>query len=104
MPTWHVSPEIMGLSALAAGDAAAFLSGVNPSLFTIRKFRGEWASTEHTAVDIHTGMILGNALAAMIALGATYVSGSWWPLVFTMFAALVLDLAYEWALRSPRGQ
>lgn len=92
----------MGLAALAAGDAAAFLSGVNPSLFTIRTFAGNWASADGTAGDIRRGMILGNALALAVGFGATAVSKSWWPLMLTLGTAAVLDFAYEWALRCPR--
>jgi predicted anti-sigma-YlaC factor YlaD len=94
--------ETMGLAALAAGDAAAFLSGVNPSLFTIRSFRNTWGSADQTASDIHTGVILGNALAFAVGFGATLVSQSWWPLTITLLVAAILDCAYEWALRSPR--
>lgn len=101
--TYRVDAEIMALSVLAAGDAAAFLSGVNPSLFTIRTFSGDWAGTDETAGDIRKGMILGNALALAVGGAATVVSESWWPLIFTMGAAIVLDMAYEWALRCPRG-
>jgi hypothetical protein len=102
--TWKVDAESMGLAALAAGDAAAFLSGVNPSLFTIRTFRGQWANAEATANDIHTGVLLGNALALVVAFGATLVSKSWWPLAMTVAVAAVLDISYEWALRSPREE
>lgn len=100
--SWKMNPETMGLAALAAGDAAAFLSGVNPSLFTIRTFAGDWTSSNNTANDIRTGMIIGNALALLVGFGATLVSQSWWPLVVTIACAAVLDGAYEWALRTPR--
>lgn len=97
--TWKLDPETMGLAALAAGDAAAFLSGVNPSLFTIRTFHGQWG----TAEDIRRGMILGSTLALMVGFGATLVSESWWPFVLTIAATAVLDCAYEWAIRNPRN-
>lgn len=97
--SWKLDAETMGLAALASGDAAAFLSGVNPSLFTIRTFQNDWG----TSGDIRVGMILGNALALAVGFGATLVSQSWWPFVFTLSVAAVLDAAYEWALRNPRN-
>ena len=93
----------MGLSALAAGDAAAFLSGMNPSLFTIRTFRTDWASNDQTKNDIRVGTAIGNVLAFMVGFGASAVSESWWPLAMTVAVMLILDCAYEWALRVPRA-
>jgi hypothetical protein len=100
--SFKMDPETLGIAVLSAGDAAAFLSGVNPSLFTIRTFRGDWASQQQTASDIHTGMIIGNALALAVGFASTLVTQSWWPLLFTIACAGALDIAYEWALRSPR--
>lgn len=100
--SWSLDVQTMGLAVLAAGDSAAFLSGVNPSLFTIRTFRGDWASKEGTAADIRRGMAIGNSLALMVGAGATAVSKSWWPLVLTALVAGALSLAYEWAIRCPR--
>ncbi len=99
---WKVDSEILGLAVLSAGDAAAFLSGVNPSLFTIRTFRTDWASGSQTANDIHIGMMIGNALALSVGFAATLVTSSWWPFMFAVACAGALDIAYEWALRSPR--
>jgi hypothetical protein len=100
--SFKMDAEILGLAVLSAGDAAAFLSGVNPSLFTIRTFRGDWASHQQTASDIHTGMIIGNVLALAVGFAATLVTESWWPFLFTLACAGALDVSYEWALRSPR--
>lgn len=99
---FKMDAEVLGIAVLSAGDAAAFLSGVNPSLFTIRTFRGDWASQQQTSSDIHTGMIIGNALALAVGFAATLVTESWWPFLFTVACAGALDASYEWALRSPR--
>lgn len=93
----------MGLAMLAVGDAAAMLSGVNPSIFTIRTFRSTKRHADETATDIRYGMALGSGLALIVGFGATLVSKSWWPLFVTMLALVVLDGAYEMALRAPHG-
>lgn len=103
MLTWKMDPETMGLAMLAAGDAAAMLSGVNPSLFTIRTFRDSKIHAARTARDIRYGMALGSSLALVVGWGATLVSGSYWPLFVTMLTLIVLDGAYEWAIRTPHG-
>ena len=97
--TWKLDAETMGLAALTAGDSAAFLSGMNPSIFTIRKFQGDWSSDTETKNDIHTGMLIANALAVLVGFGATVVASSWWPVVMTIGVTIILDLAYEWALQ-----
>lgn len=94
--------EVAGISALVAADAAAFLSGVNPSLFTIRRFAGEWASQDDTRDDIMRGMVIGSALALLAAFGGSAVTRSWWPIAATVFTLVVLDGAYLWALDNPR--
>ncbi len=101
--SWKLTGETMGLAALVAGDSAAFLSGVNPSHFTIRTFRSDWARPEQTAKEIHIGMAIGNALSLMVGIGATMVSGSWWPFALSLITSVALDASYEWALRSNRG-
>jgi hypothetical protein len=98
---WSLNGESMGLAALAAGDSAAFLSGMNPSIFTIRSSFGQSGGSD-TAKDIHIGMVIANALSMVVAFGASAVSGSWWPVMITLGATVVLDCAYEWALRCPR--
>jgi hypothetical protein len=98
---WALNGESMGLAALAAGDSAAFLSGMNPSIFTIRSQFGQ-SGGDDTAKDIHIGMIIANALAITVGFGASAVSGSWWPVTITVGVTIILDIAYEWALRCPR--
>jgi CHASE2 domain-containing sensor protein len=98
-----MNPEVMGLAMLAAGDAAAMLSGVNPSIFTIRTFRSSNAHASRTQSDIHTGMVLGSALAIVVGYGAALVVRSWWPLFVTLATLAVLNGAYEWALRNPHN-
>lgn len=98
--SWALDAESMGLAVLAAGDSAAFLSGMNPSIFTIRHFQSEWSDGQTTS-DIRTGMAIANVLAILVGWGSTVVTQSWWPLTMTAAVTLILDLAYEWALRHP---
>jgi hypothetical protein len=97
--------EVAGISALVAADAAAFLSGVNPSMFTIRQFSTSKPGVDsaETAGDIRRGMVIGSALALTAAFGGSAVTRSWWPVAATVFTLLILCLSYEWALRNPRG-
>ncbi len=100
--SWEIDTETAGLSALLAADAAAFLSGVNPSLFTIRTFRSKGtAEAEATKGDILAGIAIGSTLALVAGVGGSAVTESWWPLVATVISLLVLDSAYLWALASP---
>ncbi len=102
---FRIDSEVAGIAALVAADAAAFLSGVNPSLFTIRTFRslgsGEAADT---AKDIRMGMLIGSALALMAGLGGSAVTRSWWPLLATVATLIVLCGAYELALQFPHNR
>lgn len=105
MWSWRMDGEVAGISALVAADAAAFLSGVNPSLFTIRQFStakpGIDAAETHD--DIVRGMVIGSSLAMLAAVGGSAVTGSWWPVAATLFTLVILDAAYLWALANPRG-
>lgn len=101
--TWKIDAESMGLAVLSAGDSAAFLSGMNPSIFTIRHFNGDWSSTGDTTKDIRMGMVIANILALLVGWGATLVTESWWPLTMTVAVTAILDASYEWALRTPHN-
>ena len=104
MISWRLDAEVAGLAMLAAGDAASMLSGVNPSLFTIRTFRSAGtAQAAFTQQDIRMGMGLGSALALVVGFGATLASKSWWPTLVTLITLAVLDGAYEAALRNPHN-
>lgn len=103
--SWRIDAEVMGVAALVAGDAAAFLAGANPSFFTVRTFRSQGGpDAENTARDIRIGMALGTALTVLVAAGGTAVTGSWWPLVAGLAAAAALDGMYEYALRNPHNR
>ncbi|MHB8739456.1 MAG: hypothetical protein ACYC9D_12835 [Candidatus Dormibacteria bacterium] len=102
--TWKMDAQIAGISALTASDAASFLSAACPSLFTIRTFRqARLGAQDETAADLRRGMALGSSLAVLAGLGGTAVTGSWGPLATTVVTLVVLNGAYEWAIRSPRG-
>lgn len=98
--SWSLDAESMGLAVLAAGDSAAFLSGMNPSIFTIRHFQSEWSDGQTTS-DIRTGMVIANVLAMTVGWGSSVITKSWWPIFMTAVVTLVLDASYEWALRNP---
>lgn len=94
--------NVAGISALVAGDAASFLSALNPSLFTIRTFAGNWASMDGTRGDIWRGILLGSGLAILVGFGGSAITRSYWPLAATIFMLIVLSGAYTWSLANPR--
>src|ERR1051326_8271955 len=97
-------PEIIGLTALVMADAAAFLSGVNPSLFTMRAFTDAGgANADNTKKDIRIGSAIGSGLALIAGVGASLVSGSWWPIIGTVITLVVIIGSYEWAVNNPHG-
>jgi hypothetical protein len=101
--TWDLDTETMGVVALVVGDVFSTLAGVNPSVFTIRTFRGVTSHAEMTAQDIHIGMVFGSAVALAVALGGTLVTRSWWPFAVGVGAVALADGIYEWALRNPHN-
>lgn len=100
---WDLDTETMGLCALVVGDVFSTLAGVNPSVFTIRTFRGVGDHAEPTRNDIHIGMVFGSVVSLMVAYGASLVTGSWWPLAIGAAAVVAADGMYEWALRNPHN-
>lgn len=100
---WRLSPEIAGITALVAADAASFLSGLNPSIFTIRAFAKSWAQADETRADILRGMAIGSALAIAVGIGGSLVTRSYWPLFGTLVTLSVLDATYAWAIANPRA-
>lgn len=104
--TWKADAASFGIAALVAGDAAAFMSGFCPSVFTVRTFRSDKvaaAEQDNTAGDIRRGMILATALALIVAYGGAEVSGSYWPLIAGAGAMGVFWIVYEWALANPHN-
>lgn len=101
--TWRMDVETAGLAALVVGDVFSTLAGVNPSVFTIRAFRSDYAHADKTAGDIHIGMVFGSVVSMVVALGATLVARSWWPVAIGAGAVTAADLMYEWAVRNPHN-
>jgi len=104
MLTFKTNPEVVGLAALCAADAAAFLSGMNPSFFTMRAFTsagGEKA--ENTKKDIRVGSAVGAGLALLAGIGASLISESWWPILATAATLVVIIGAYEYAVSHPHS-
>lgn len=103
--SWHMDADTAGVAALVAADAAAFLSGVNPSLFTMRAFRSEGGEkAETTKTDIRIGSAIGGLLAIIVGIGATLITKSWWPLVVTVLVLAVMIGSYEWAIANPHNR
>jgi hypothetical protein len=98
-----MNPDIAGISALVAGDAASFLSALNPSIFTIRTFSGQWASGDDTKQDIWRGILIGSALAMLVGFGGSSITRSYWPVVSVTIMLFIISAAYVWSLNNPRG-
>lgn len=96
---------IIGISILAAGDAANFYSGALPSFFTISSdFFQKGGSQKGNVKRIRQGEILATGLSLSVGLGASLVAGNWLPLVATSVVCAVLIAGYEFALRHPASQ
>lgn len=102
---WKMDAEIIGIAALVAADAAAFLSAFCPSFFTMRMFRSEDdpVKAKATAEDIRIGSAIGSVLAVVVGIGGTLVAKSWWPLFAAIFALGLIITSYEYALRNPHN-
>lgn len=102
---WSIDPETAGIAALVAADAASFLSGLNPSFFTMRAFvsSGDPLKADRSAKDIRIGSAVGTALALLVGFGGSLVTGSWWPFAMTLLVLITIIGSYEYALRNPHG-
>ena len=101
---WKVDGEIVGLTALVAADVAAFLSGMNPSFFTMRAFADQGGEkAENTKKDVRIGSTVGALLALTAGFGASLVSDSWWPLAASAVTLAIIIGAYEYAINNPHG-
>lgn len=98
---WQWTPALGGITLLTMGDAAAFMSAFNPSIFTIRTFRSDSQQAGSTAQDIYIGIALAAGMSALVAIGAAMAAESWWPIVGTVAAEAVILAAYTWALQHP---
>lgn len=96
--------EIIGITALVMGDAAAFWSANNPSVFTVRAFRRKGGKeAERTKRDVRLGGLAGTGLALFVGMGGTFVTGSWWPFIGAASIIGFQWALWEWALRNPHG-
>lgn len=104
--SWAITPEIMGVAALCAGDVAAFQSAANPSIFTMRTFRSDQVSAmeqDNTKNDILLGSAIGAGLALVTGAGGTAVTKSYWPFAATLIALVVLVGVNLWAIENPHN-
>lgn len=102
--SWKLDAEIIGITALVVGDAAAFWSANNPSVFTVRAFRRKGGpEAEQTKRDIRLGGMAGTSLAMFVGLGGTLVTKSWWPITGAAAIIAFQWILWEWAMKNPHG-
>lgn len=102
--SWKLNSEIIGITALVMGDAAAFWSANNPSVFTVRAFRRKGGKeAEQTKRDIRLGGAAGSLLALMVGAGGSLVTKSWWPLAGSAAILAFQWTLWEWAIKNPHG-
>jgi len=101
---WKLDAEVIGITALVIGDAAAFWSANNPSVFTVRAFRRKGGKeAEKTKRDIRMGGAAGSGLALLVGIGGTAVTKSWWPIAGTLAILAFQWSIWEWAMANPHG-
>lgn len=102
--SWKLNSEIIGITALVVGDAAAFWSANNPSVFTVRAFRRKGGKeAEQTKRDIRLGGLAGSGLALIVGFGGSLVTQSWWPIAGAAGILAFEWVLWEWAIRNPHG-
>lgn len=102
--TWKLDPETLGIAFLIMGDAAAFWSANNPSVFTVRHFRrNEDAEAKQTAHDIRIGGLAGTGLAILVGFGGSLVTKSWWPITAAIGVIGFQWVMWEWAIANPHS-
>ena len=87
----------LGLALVPA--VPGLFSAANPSLFTIATFSDE-DMLEHTTYWIQRGNYEAIAQSALLGVGASIYSGSWWPFVLIMAMAAWKWWSYEQALKA----
>jgi hypothetical protein len=99
---WKASPDSVALSLLIIADASSFWSANNPSGFTIRSFSTEGGEKhDQAATDIQIGGVKAIVESAVVAIGASVLTGSYLPWA-SQAAYLAVDwLYFDWALRNP---
>lgn len=97
--------ETMGITALTIGDAWAAFSAQNPSMFTMKAFgRKGGEEAELTRRDLRLGAAIGTGMALVVALGASMVTSSWWPVVGTAAACGAQWAVLEHSVANPWGR
>lgn len=100
--TTKPSPEVWGLTLLAASEVPNFLAGMAPSLFTLQHFTDKSSADAKAARDsMHRAYVVGGGLSLAVGAGASLVSDSWYPLAACAIVLVVLIVQYEWALDNP---
>ena len=88
--SWELTPEVVALALLAAGDVPNFLAGALPSFMTI----GRFAAHEEDRERLVSGMWYGSLLALMVGVGAGLAGGSYWPIVTTLVILVIMLHGY----------
>ena len=98
-------PETMGITALVAGDFAAFFSAYNPSIMTAGAFRRKGGQeAENSKRDLYRGAFVGTVLGTAVAAGGSMVTGSWWPVVAGLAVGVVQWAILIYTVKNPWGE
>jgi hypothetical protein len=102
--SWKLDAPTLGIAFLIMGDAAAFWSANNPSVFTVRAFRRKGGDeARQTARDIRIGGLAGTGLAVAVGFGGSLVTKSYWPLTAAIGVIAFQWALWEWAIAHPHG-
>jgi hypothetical protein len=99
-----MTPQLAGLTLLAASEVPNFLAGLAPSLFTLSHRGGK--SGEHLAearASMRRAYVVGGGLSLAVGAGASLVGDSWWPFGVTVAVFVILVAQYEHALNNPHS-
>jgi hypothetical protein len=88
--------DILLVSAFAGFEGLFSYSAVLPSIMTI----GVFVDSPEKIKMIRQGEVVGTALNLVFGAALSGFSKSWLPLVFTVFACLIMIGIYEYALRN----
>lgn len=78
--SWAMSAGTLGVALLVIADASSFWSANNPSWMTERTFATKGGKDQrNTAEDISIGGGKALAESAIVGIGASIVTGSFWP-------------------------
>jgi hypothetical protein len=102
--TWKADPATLGLALLVIADASSFWSANNPSGFTVRSFSTEGGDKHDQAcTDIQIGSVKAIGESAIIAIGASLLTGSLLPWAAQAVYLLGDWFYYDWALNNPHA-